>query len=270
MLVFLCSSPLASASEKKASINLLSRLRDERSFDTVALLAKVAPMIFLKSRLPFYRFCASLLCAFAVCGAATPAVAPPAAVVAVWQTRAPAPSRSIAVRWGVAAPAPPQSRETAAVVRSARKVAGQQAEVVAVGFSPGEAESIVLSTIGSARRELRLAAYSFSSRKVMYALAAARRRGVDVRLVLDSKGASRTSIKFLRDNGISFRTCLAYKIMHNKFVVIDGAIVQTGSFNYTRAAALDNAENVLVLRSPPLAATYLQEWSRLWEESRQP
>lgn len=36
------------------------------------------------------------------------------------------------------------------------------AEVIAQGFSPGNAEQVVVSTIGSAKKELRVAAYSFT------------------------------------------------------------------------------------------------------------
>ena len=45
--------------------------------------------------------------------------------------------------------------------------------------------------------------------------------------------------------------------MHNKFMVVDGDAVQTGSFNYTTSAATRNAENVLVVQdSPELAKAY--------------
>ena len=58
--------------------------------------------------------------------------------------------------------------------------------------------------------------------------------------------------------------------MHNKFMVIDSATVQTGSFNYTNSAEHKNAENVLVLRdNPEIASRYLKEWQRLWDESQE-
>ena len=42
-------------------------------------------------------------------------------------------------------------------------------------------------------------------------------------------------------------------IAHNKVMVIDGATVLTGSFNWTASAEKSNAENLLVLRRPALA-----------------
>jgi len=51
-------------------------------------------------------------------------------------------------------------------------------------------------------------------------------------------------------------------------MVIDGRCLETGSFNYSAAATAKNAENVLLLRNmPEIAASYRQEWRKLWEES---
>lgn len=58
-----------------------------------------------------------------------------------------------------------------------------------------------------------------------------------------------------------------YALQHNKFMVVDATTVQTGSFNYTSAAAERNAENVLIVsHAPTLAALYTREWRRLWDE----
>ena len=62
-----------------------------------------------------------------------------------------------------------------------------------------------------------------------------------------------------------------YTIMHNKFMVIDGKNVQTGSFNYMACAASCNAENALLIQdAPELAGTYRQEFNRLWNEASPP
>ena len=56
--------------------------------------------------------------------------------------------------------------------------------------------------------------------------------------------------------------------MHDKFMVVDGVTVETGSFNFTTAAEEYNAENVIVLRGDSgVAGSYEAEWSRLWSES---
>ncbi len=43
-------------------------------------------------------------------------------------------------------------------------------------------------------------------------------------------------------------------------MVIDGHIVITGSFNFTKAAEEHNAENLLVIDDSALAGQYVQNW----------
>ena len=50
-------------------------------------------------------------------------------------------------------------------------------------------------------------------------------------------------------------------------MVVDGRTVITGSFNFTNAAERHNAENLLMLRSPELAAVYTANWNAHLEHS---
>lgn len=60
-----------------------------------------------------------------------------------------------------------------------------QAAEIQVGFSPeGSAEQLVLNVIQDAQQQIRLMGYSFTSPKVVKALVAAQKRGVDVRWCL--------------------------------------------------------------------------------------
>lgn len=141
---------------------------------------------------------------------------------------------------------------------------------VSVGFSPGDAEAIVVRTIDSAQTSIRLAAYSFTSKPIAKALVAASKRGVDVMVVVDKSQRSEryTSATFLANMGIPVRVDSRYAIMHNKFMVVDAHTVQTGSFNYTASAARRNAENVVVVAGTPnMVSAYDAEWRRLWNES---
>jgi len=49
-------------------------------------------------------------------------------------------------------------------------------------------------------------------------------------------------------------------INHNKVMVIDSAIVITGSFNFTAAAEMKNAENLLTIQDKALAQSYTENW----------
>lgn len=148
------------------------------------------------------------------------------------------------------------------------------ASTVLVGFSPAgagpSAESVVLAAIGGAKQSIRMAAYSFTSKPIAGALVAAHRKGVDVQVVLDRSQRKEiyTGATYLANEGIPVRINGQYAIMHNKFMVIDGISVETGSFNYTSAAAQKNAENVFYIEdAPEIAITYGKEWERLWAEA---
>lgn len=139
-------------------------------------------------------------------------------------------------------------------------------------FSPeAGAEALILKVINSAQRELRLAAYSFSSPTIAKALIAAQKRGVDVRVIVDDKrNRNKAAIAILGslvNAGIPVRTNAAYALHHDKYLVADGRHVQNGSFNYTSGAAKANSENVLVIwNDPDLATAFLKHWASRWEQ----
>lgn len=137
---------------------------------------------------------------------------------------------------------------------------------IEVAFSPdGNAEALILRVIGSARQSIRLSGYSFTSPVVVRALIDAQRRHVDVRVILDDRGNRRkaniSAMNLLLGASVEVRVTSKYAIHHDKFIVVDAQTVQTGSFNYTQAAARANSENVLVVWSDKaLAARYLMHW----------
>ena len=140
-----------------------------------------------------------------------------------------------------------------------------------VGFSPeGTAQQLVLRTLDDARESIRLMGYSFTSPEVVKSLVAAKRRGVDVRVVVDEKGnrskASQAAMNVVVNAGIPLRTNDQYKIMHDKVIITDGQNVELGSFNYSRSAAESNSENAVVVHGvPSLAQTYLTHWQSRWD-----
>lgn len=159
------------------------------------------------------------------------------------------------------------------LVPAAVVYARQPEESIACGFSSdGTAMALVLEAIRNSKESVLVAAYSFTSKPIAEELSKARRRGVSVLVVADSKAntGSYTAVTFLANQGVPVRLNDHYAIMHHKFMVVDGRHVQTGSFNYTNAAQKRNAENViLVYDNPELASRYVEEWNRLWAEGKE-
>jgi phosphatidylserine/phosphatidylglycerophosphate/cardiolipin synthase-like enzyme len=66
----------------------------------------------------------------------------------------------------------------------------------------------------------------------------------------------------LKAGGVQVQTVASDGRNHNKFVIIDGARVLTGSYNWTFKAE-SNWENLLLLDCPELAKRYEVEWEKI-------
>jgi len=133
-----------------------------------------------------------------------------------------------------------------------------------VCFSPeGHCIAIILDELGKAKRFVRVQAYSFTSREIAAELIVAAKRGVSVEVIVDkSQLTERYSIlEELRQSHIPVYVDHCCAIAHNKVMIIDGLRVITGSYNFSKAAELKNAENLLVLEDASLAAKYLENWT---------
>ncbi|BAH76751.1 phospholipase D family protein [Solidesulfovibrio magneticus] len=143
---------------------------------------------------------------------------------------------------------------------------------VSVYFSPrGGAQQAIVDAIGQAKKTLYVQAYSFTSAPIAKALVDASRRGVKVEALLDKsqRKATYTGATFLKNEGIPVWIDDKHAIAHNKVMIIDGVIVVTGSFNFTKAAEEKNAENLLIIRDPGLAKLYMDNWDRHREHSEE-
>jgi phosphatidylserine/phosphatidylglycerophosphate/cardiolipin synthase-like enzyme len=154
----------------------------------------------------------------------------------------------------------PVERQPVAPKPAARPAANTQCSVY---FSPnGGCTDAICDALGRARKTVFVQAYSFTSTPVARALLDAKKRGVDVRVILDKSQTSErySSADFLANSGIPTKIDRAHAIAHNKVMIIDDQTVITGSFNFTKAAEQRNAENLLIIRDAKLAASYTANW----------
>lgn len=134
-----------------------------------------------------------------------------------------------------------------------------------VFFSPrGGCTEAIVAELNRATNTVHVQAYSFTSEPIARALLDAHKRGVKVQVILDK--AQRTDkyseADFLAHAGIRTLIDAKHAIAHNKVMILDGATVITGSFNFTSAAESRNAENLLVIHDPNLARQYLTNFER--------
>ena len=134
---------------------------------------------------------------------------------------------------------------------------------VEVYFSPdGGCTEAIVAELGKAKKTVFVQAYSFTSAPIAKAIVDAHKRGVAVQVVLDKSQRTEkySSADFVAHAGIPVSIDAKHAIAHNKIVIIDEAVVITGSFNFSKAAEEKNAENLLVIHDQKLAERYLENW----------
>jgi phosphatidylserine/phosphatidylglycerophosphate/cardiolipin synthase-like enzyme len=125
------------------------------------------------------------------------------------------------------------------------------------------------ASIDTAQSRLDVAAYELNSEAITQAIIRAHERGVQVRVVTDDEAG-------LEDDDSTIIELEAYDIpivddnrsglMHNKFIIIDGIIVWTGSMNYTQNGTFRNNNHILSLRSRRAVETYQAEFNEMFED----
>ncbi len=146
---------------------------------------------------------------------------------------------------------------------------------VKIFFSPnGGCLDAIIYEIDNAKKSIDVAMYAFTSRPIAQAIVRAYKRNVKVRIVLDKKFATESIYSkhiFLMKKGVPVKLVSPppkrgkIGLMHNKFAIIDGKVVLTGSFNWTAAAEYLNYENLLVFYSKEVAEIFEREFNKLWK-----
>ncbi len=120
--------------------------------------------------------------------------------------------------------------------------------------------------IDRARSSIWICVFTLTDDRLARAILAAHRRGVAVRIITDDdKSFDRGSdIRRLAEAGIPVAMDQSPAHMHHKFALFDQRIAVTGSYNWTRGAAEQNHENIVVTDDERLVERFRDEFERLW------
>jgi phosphatidylserine/phosphatidylglycerophosphate/cardiolipin synthase-like enzyme len=141
---------------------------------------------------------------------------------------------------------------------------------IEVYFSPkGGCTDAIVREINNAKSNLYVQAYSFTSLPIAKALIAANNRDVLVKVILDKSQRSEKyrEADFLAHEHVMVFIDPKHAIAHNKIMIIDRQTVITGSFNFTKAAEDNNAENLLIIHDKALAEKYMANWVKHFDHS---
>jgi phosphatidylserine/phosphatidylglycerophosphate/cardiolipin synthase-like enzyme len=137
-----------------------------------------------------------------------------------------------------------------------------------VCFSPDEPCDIKLHKfVASAKESIDLAIYDINLDSLVHELLVQSRK-IPVRILVDRKQArgSHSLVPLLVKSGVQIRYGHQRGIMHNKFTLVDGKRLETGSFNHTHHAAFANSENQIYLSAPAIVSRYRKRFEKLWAE----
>ena len=134
-------------------------------------------------------------------------------------------------------------------------------------FSPGlGCVHRIRGLLEGARRTADICVFTITNDRIAEAIHAAHKRDVVVRIITDDEKArdvgsdvivmARASIPVLVDDS-------PYHMPH-KFAIFDGDTMLTGSYNWTRGAAMNNEENLIITNDRRLLPAFKGEFDRLW------
>jgi len=145
-----------------------------------------------------------------------------------------------------------------------------------------EYADVLLKEINNAKKSIHIVMYSSkfyetnnSVRQIEDALITAKKRGVDVKIILDqSKWSGQiTSVsknnevvkEYLEQNGIKVKFDSMKKTTHVKMIIIDKKIVLIGSTNWTYSALERNNEANVLIKDEGIAKYFTNYFNFLWK-----
>jgi len=149
---------------------------------------------------------------------------------------------------------------------------GQERQVeVENTFAPEEEVAArIIAEIKGAQSRIRFLAFIFTSDEIADAMLERARAGVVVQGVMESRNAEREYSQYKRLLAEVHDVLLDGNpyIMHHKVIIIDDKTVILGSYNFTASAEEKNDENLLIIHDPEVAALFVAEFGRVYEQAR--
>ncbi len=140
-----------------------------------------------------------------------------------------------------------------------------------VYFSPQDDCSLTIRRfIQNSKKTLDICIFTISDDKIAKEIFKAYQNKVTIRLITDDEKVNDlgSDVERFAKTGIKIKTDESKHHMHHKFAISDNLTLLTGSYNWTRAAAIHNFENILLTNQVELVNRYQAEFNRLWAKFR--
>lgn len=126
----------------------------------------------------------------------------------------------------------------------------------------------VLPLIQNAKKYVYIPTFIITHDELANELINAKKRGVDVKLIIDATNvySRKSKIKELRGAGVPVKVENYAGKMHSKSIIIDDEYIVAGSMNFTNSGENKNDENVLIIENKTLARYYKGFFEYLWKK----
>ncbi|KLO22271.1 hypothetical protein X275_01995 [Marinitoga sp. 1197] len=121
----------------------------------------------------------------------------------------------------------------------------------------------IKSLLDNAKKFVWIAIYDVNYYPFIKELKELKNKNIDIRLIIESQNIN-SYISGLKKSGILVKYDKNYKLMHNKFIIIDGYCVITGSTNFTNNGFGYNSNNSIIIFSNELAQDYMNEFNEMY------
>ena len=143
---------------------------------------------------------------------------------------------------------------------------------VEVYFSPDDGVAVHIQEIlENATESIYFMAFSFTTDEFGKAIREQAQNGLQVAGVMEEqqvKSNIGTEYDIFKQAGLAVFVDGNEGQMHHKTMIIDGQIVITGSYNFSRSAEIRNDENVVIFHNEQITDFYTQEFQRVYQQSQ--
>jgi competence ComEA-like helix-hairpin-helix protein len=181
-------------------------------------------------------------------------------------------------------------------IRNSKEIAIGDVKIT-LQFSPSSStvpwsftsNGLIASKLKKAQSAIELALFVFSEQKLANVLELEHQQGVKIKALIDPEFAFRDYSEGLDMLGVAVSEKCKYESdnhpwqapittvgipqlpigdkLHHKFGIIDNNVVITGSHNWSAAANYQNDETLLIVQSSTIAAHFIKEFERLYQDA---
>ncbi|MGB7876800.1 MAG: phospholipase D-like domain-containing protein [Anaerolineales bacterium] len=135
-------------------------------------------------------------------------------------------------------------------------------------FSPDDGvANHILDLLTEAEESIYFLAFSFTTDELGQIIRTQAENGLEIAGVMEEeqvKSNIGTEYDFFKQAGLNVFVDGNEGQMHHKTMIVDGRILITGSYNFSRSAETRNDENIVVIYNPEIASFYLKEFGRVY------